>query len=272
MEAEYYGDIGLLNAILREVNNDVKFKTTEAFRRFSRSVIRDSKTKKYVKEAHKELVEKARQATLEAFEKETSHKPPYRGKDPHWPRFAGGRMRRGIINPRFINSDEKGIYFGNVTYMDKQAAQWMRLNFGAEGGRGGVKQKRPPGYGSMKFFNRTVSKRLTLERFGPSEPFYIPGNAFFSPQFIGGAGVFVKKVDRGRPPYTDAMYLDTKMKSNPFNRKIDRLRPHRKQLSRGIVGFRYLDAGVRVINEGYGPAITNIANTYFRDGIKKMKE
>ena len=256
IEDSSYAHLIDFSVISREVLRSGNKGISEAFRRFAKDFEESASARRGLKDAHKELAHEAQVAVVKAYSKGRKSKP-YRQNDPVWPRFANGRMLRGLNNPRFIQSDYQGIYFANVTYMDKQAAQWYRLSFGTDGKVGVA---RSTGYGSMKFFGRSVSNRLTLEGFRPSPGFFLTSSAFFSKEFVGGRGAFVEMVPRGSGR-GQAMYL-----AGP-ERKFKR---SQRRASRGIRGTRFLDAGVRVINEGYGKKIEAVATEWFAKARSKM--
>lgn len=254
----YFSNIVNLDAIFEEVLNDAKFKSSKAFRAFTEDFASSAKKQKLMKAVNRDVAKKAQDAVVAAYDASHRGNPSYRHNDPRSRRRSNGRMRRALTHNRFVQFDERGIYFASISHLDEQAAQWYRLNFGTKP----RSQKRAPGVGTMKFFGRKVSESVSLRGYGPSEAFSIPGTMMFSSEFVGGGrpGKFVA-ADVGRRGL-DALY---------FRRRTGTLSSlSRKGLSAGIRGSRFLDAGPKYINDHYGPEVSNVIRTWFAEAKKKM--
>lgn len=59
----------------------------------------------------------------------------YRSSEGKWQRYAGGRLGAALAAPGFYEATQEGLSFINIDLLNRTAAQWARLNFGA-GSRG----------------------------------------------------------------------------------------------------------------------------------------
>lgn len=221
-------------------------------------------------QVNKKVAAGAQEAVVEAYDSSPIGKlKSYRQDDTgKWRRFSGGRMRKALQSRAFQTSDKDGIYFGKISYLDRQARQWYRLNFGAHP----RPQGRAPGVGSMKFFGKAISKRVDLKGYPPSEQFYIPKGAVFSSDFLPSSGK-VRGVPRGGRG-TSAMYILGKGGSTLKRVTKNDPKPSvtgSKHQASGIKGARFLDAGARYMNEEYPKEITNVVNTWFREAKARMR-
>ena len=259
----------IIKAVLREVNSQV----FEAFHKFSTHWQQSATRRELMADVNKRVAAGAQNAVVEAYQASPIGKQEsYRGNDTgKWRRFSGNRMRNALSSPRFQDSDKDGIYFGNISFLDSQAKQWYRLNFGADG-TNKSKAGRSPGVGSMRFFGKAISKRVDLSDYPPSEAFFIPKGAVFSSDFMGSSGR-VRGVPRGAHG-TSALYvlgaggasLKRVTKNDPKPSVF-----RRRQMASGIRGGRFLEAGARYINENYGKEVTEVANTWFRESKRRMR-
>lgn len=151
-------------------------------------------------------------------------------------RFHGG-MDRAVNDPDLVQSSARGIQFGNVAVLDRDAAQWARLNVGAG----------PRGQGSSAHFSVRFSNLPAIEfsfqesaRTGyglPRGVFRDSGGGFAQP---GGSGFqgprgaklvnFLSQSFGGGGVRSGAFY--------PF-------RGAKQEFpTQGNVGYNYLDAGI----------------------------
>jgi hypothetical protein len=144
----------IIKAVLREVNSQV----SEAFHKFSTHWQQSATRRELMADVNKRVAAGAQNAVVEAYQASPIGKQEsYRGNDTgKWRRFSGNRMRNALSSPRFQDSDKDGIYFGNISFLDSQAKQWYRLNFGADGTNKSKAGRSPAGRAAMGFANATA--------------------------------------------------------------------------------------------------------------------
>lgn len=268
---QYFNFILTSNDIIEQVLNQTNIQVSEAFARFSRYWRQSSIRRPGMAEVNERIGREAQQEVLRVYSERVGKRPSYRQNDRgKWRRYSGERMRNALADPTFMSSDHRGIYFGDVDFLDKKAPQWYRLNFGASP----RSQGRKPAQGSMKFFNRAIPLRIDLSGYPPSDAFFIPKGAFFSRDF---AKASVGPKLRGVMPSEDARGLDAMfvMRRGVKLKRINKNYPmsifgDRRDAS-GIKGARFFEAGARHINENYGPAVTKLTRDWFDEAIRKMK-
>lgn len=150
-----------------------------------------------------------------------------------------GKLFKAITSPNMYRASYDGIDFINTAWLDGQAKQWYRLQFGAGPGvgAGGGRPRRRGVATRVVFFGQDTGMRLKLNQ-GPSANFYIPPG-----YFIGDNGQPVARSKTiSRQPF---MLLNKAQRGN--------LKTAPKEIWRGgmslhgIAAQRYLDSGVEVI-------------------------
>jgi len=184
-------------------------------------------------EVHRDIGLAAQRSVLASYDQTVTARktvPSYRltSRNPANRRFAGGALRRALANPAFFEATSTGIRFGNIGLLDREAAHWHRLNFGAA----------PIGEGSRSRFNVTwsglVIAALGLED-GPSPGFLIPRGYWVLGNEVVGSGT------RG----SAAFYPASELPSGIARRTL----PSPARQSAGIEARNFLDAGIRRIAE-----------------------
>jgi hypothetical protein len=158
--------------------------------------------------------------------------------DWHTRRFANKVLRKALGDAEFFEATADGIDFVNVDFLNRKAAQWHRLNFGA-GSVGG---------GSGAHFQITWGTVVSAS-LGYDEPesaaFVLPRGIFMGPEGPVPAGAFA--------PGSDMFYPSGEAKAAglPMRNQTRRVR-----MTRGIEARNFLDAGLRRIARelpvGYG--------------------
>lgn len=159
---------------------------------------------------------------IRASYQEVNHGPSgYRPNE----RDSGGKLMNALTSSQMYNAEYDGISFINTEYLDRQAKQWYRLNFGAGPAEGfNVRPNRSASNTRITLFGEDTGMSMGLGSFGPSRNFYVPAGRFDSEQ-------------SGAAFYPGSQF--TRSKSTPF---------HRGSMSRtGIAAQHFLDEGVRSI-------------------------
>lgn len=77
--------------------------------------------------AHKNIAAEAQIAVLKSYDERVDQSHPYRIGD----RYSGGALRRALANPEMFVGSYQGIRYMNVAILNREAAHWARLNWGA---------------------------------------------------------------------------------------------------------------------------------------------
>lgn len=254
---------------MQAVSQGIETKLARAFNEYAKSMASDVSKKHKLRKMHRDVAEGAKNAVVSAYSSKT-RRPSYRqaGRG-SLRRYSGKALLRALKSDSFVRSSDKGIAFGDMDLLDRQAAQWYRLNFGTEG------QVNTPSYptGSMRFGfgNRYSPFRLSLDAYKPSASFNVPmrGRGMWSKDFkpsTSGSAISAETRGIGR----DALYVGrsivvkkgTSTKANPFFRSVE---------SRGIKGERFLDRGARYINENYPRQLTQLVKNAERKAKERAK-
>lgn len=256
----------IIKTVLREVNG----KLTKSFEAFSKNWQQSSIRRPLMADVNKRVSDGAQNAVIQAYENSGIGKLPsyrYEDKGKKWHRFANKQMNAALRSRAFKDSDKDGIYFAKLSYLDRKAKQWYRLNFGAS-----PRPQQHPPVVPMKFFGRVISKKIDLGDYPPSESFLIPAGAVFSSDFLAKSGK-VRGVPLGVHG-TSAMYvlghggasLKRVTKRDP---KPSVFGPGK--VASGIKGARFLEAGANYINENYGREVSEVAKKWFAEAKRKMR-
>lgn len=82
---------------------------------------------------NKIIGERARDAALNSYRQTVKRKtddPRGRGS-PQNPRYSGGMLGNALASDKMFHADADNVRFPNTAWLDQQAKQWHRLNFGA---------------------------------------------------------------------------------------------------------------------------------------------
>jgi len=253
-----YGGSIFARALAQEMVQKSNSETAKIVSRYIRSMYTNTNKRADLRAMHEQLSAGAASAALQAYEQSgIGGKPSYRYAEPRNSplfRYANGRMRLALGSLQQLNHvDDTGIALFNKRWLDKNARQWYRLNFGA------LPQSSPNVQtGTIRMFNKTSSRRISLAGYGPSQ-------AFFVPQTIKGRGVWSSRA----LPRTNLRALRGSNISDGSTGFLYVVGPNfkgsfRPKVSKGIRGARFLDAGVRSVNNAYGPALTNLFRKWDR--------
>lgn len=170
---------------------------------------------------------------------------PYRttARDKRNRRFAGGLLLRALQAPDFYVATENVLYWGNISRLSQEAAQWKRLNFGA--GRGA---NAAPARFAMQW-GEFVGEAIGMEP-DPQPAFRIPKGFWLTAG--GGARA------RGR---TDGAEFYPVGEQPPGRWG----RPSPARMTGGIAGSNFMDAGFRRIATEYPRAVSTMMTRIYRN-------
>lgn len=200
---------------------------------------------KVLKEANTRLVQSMRTAVLHSYDQVVTaqkHVESYRTGGPGKGgdnRFGGGRLRHALEADENYVADARGIKFIDLDYMDKHAAHWYRLNFGAAPLSG-----RPPFSYNWEIAGVSLG-RLQLA-YAASLPFRLPVG------FFTESGAFYP----GKPSLWPDVTLAT---------RIGRNTP-----THGIAARRFLDAGLDRFSKDFSATYSNALIEWRNDGLKGL--
>ena len=153
-----------------------------------------------------------------------------------------GHLGRMVRRRDFVQSDASGIGLGLPTaVMDKEAAHWNRMNFGAGQAAGDQ-----PGPYPIRLFGETVATAELPS--GPSKPFVLPKGFFIQ----GGRAVAPQADFRGSGS------------EGPF--VVSRKSPYRPAVTSGIRGRHFMEAGLEVMAEQLPIRYADLLNEWVQRG------
>lgn len=301
-EVNYYGDIDYKRKYIQQViarkiliarlaKADAAIQAREglasAIADFSGRMNQRVGTGRDLEDLHGYLAENARTQIVLAYQNSgLGRRPSYRWADTgRMRRYSNKALLNALRSPEFISGSKTGIVFVNTGFLDKQAKQWYRLNFGAR-----PKGARRVDEGSMALFGRRLDTRFTVRTNGlgePSSEFYVPETlirgAFgvFSSTFAASStsqaifGTRAKKLKtrakRGSAGQGDAFYVwfpkiarRAQSKNPRFASTSEAMRKRGRtrstpptefrvlrKKSRGIYGASFLESGSKYLNDQY---------------------
>lgn len=217
-----------------------------------------TKEKSRFRQAHQDVGEAAMRSIAQGFVSRRFRRPvgQYRVGDDR----LTGKLGRALSNTtQNVLASEHGLAIVNTGYLDREAAHWRRLNFGAGGGgREGI-------IAPQQFaitWEGVVAGTLGLET-QPSHSFVVPYG-----YWVGGGGGPVR-------PDIGARGNDQFFVGNPSGRftpghDVGIVRQHRK-VSRGIASRNFLDAGVRRVANELPRAYEAIYNDLYENARGRLE-
>lgn len=226
-------------------------------------VISEGLEQEEFRKAHQRIGEAAQRSVVASYNAsrngQTRGASGYRSDE----RYSGGKLLGALNSPDFFRATAAGLEFINVGMLNDQAAQWARLNFGAQ----------PRGRGSRRQFSVQVGQMI-LATIGFNEP--------ARPGFMLPKGYFWKDGQPVRPgpptPGTEFYLAGTGPRKGKdrvrgaadgergsFNAMVG---PKR---SLGIEARNFLDAGLYTIAHEIGPAYIKIVNDMYRRGESTVR-
>lgn len=204
---------------------------------------------------HRRLGTEVRGAIQSAYNETYFDKDrPYRSEDSGKDRRYSGAIEAAIQQEGLIVSSKGSSFsFIDIDQMRQFAPHWRRLNFGAKGSKGAATENFA--VGSMRFDNLGLDRRSSPVKFGfrntqPSTGFSIP-RGWWSEDRVSSSSV-------PKGPYSganDAFYLAPKKS--------------RALVTQGIRGERFIDRGVRHLNNRYPKELVKLVKNTVTEGAKK---
>lgn len=183
-----------------------------------------------VRRIHQLAGEAGQRATLEAYDRAHIHRQTFARKN----RIAGGKLRKALASPEYFTARWDGIAIGNRNVLDRQAAQWYRLNYGV-GPRGEAAPVKIPAI--IEFFGEAIGD--ISSQTGPSiRPMWIPKGSWY--QFGPGKA--------GRAPWDGANRGQHQFVAGG----------KRFKLTQGIQGSGFIDMGISATAASVGEGWTSL--------------
>ena len=188
------------------------------------------------KKIHQEAGDRALRSLIAGYtnRRRRRNTPTYRtaAKNPKNVRLAGGVLRRALSRPEMVKATANSLLFIDTQMLDREAAHWRRINFGAgKFGAGSTPAQFKVHWGSLVLGSIGLIDQ-------PSPAFKLPGGFWYERQFY----------PRSEKP-----------------KGLGRGRKQKPVMTFGIVGAQFLDAGVRRLAEeiprGYVEAFEHLYRT-----------
>lgn len=157
-----------------------------------------------------------------------------------------GYLGRAIRRPDLVTSDASGIGFINEASMNKEAAHWRRLNFGAGDAAG-----EQPAAVPIRLFGENVGEASLP--YGPSPAFSLPKGFFIQ----GGQAVAPRSSYRGG----GSVGAFTPSRRSPY----------RPAVTAGIRGRHFLEAGLEVVGEQLPRRYSDLLNEWVQRGGERAR-
>ena len=265
-EARYlYGFVA--KDVITQANNHANAELRRALKTFAQTftnaVERSQKTR--IQGYYNEAAQEATRSAARAYQRRvyrtrsSSEGVPYRNE---W-RYSGGKLLTALNSPQMYQVTATGIKFINKQWLDQQAAQWYRLNFGA-GARGA---RTPPGHRyRMRIFGQTLPGDFGLYNLGPSAGFQLP-SGYWSSKYPQKLPVRWDGARRGQDffimgaPEGPVQGQSTSQRGEYLGQVLRR----RPTGSLGIQGSRFLDVGVGRLVQLFPVVIEKLLTDWFSE-------
>ncbi len=232
--------IFIMQDIVTKVGMAIEADTKGAIESFSRltaaSVTRNRE--RSIKRIHREAAEDALWSIQEAYRKGVKRgRTPYRVGD----RYSGGVLERALISPNMYTEARDGLDFINPRWLDSQAKQWYRMNFGV-GPRGSGTRR--PGNAKVVIFGQETPIDFALRGYKPGPAMDLPAG------FWKSQGGRAHSWSAGRRRYGDQFFPTGKEAIYP---------------TLGFRGSRFLDAGVERLAKTLPIQYMKMMDSYFTE-------
>ena len=189
--------------------------------------------------AHQDIAENMRQAVRSAYETNVEN---VRKVEPYTRSSRlSGHLSRVVRRKDLVTADAAGISFVDQNVMDKEAAHWRRLNFGAGEQAGPQSQPHP-----LRLFGEVLGTASLGE--GPSRAFVLPKGFFIQ----GGKAVLPHSKYRGAG--SEGRFV------------ASRKSPYHPAVTVGIRGRQFLDAGLEVLERELPIRYSDLLNEWVQRG------
>ena len=216
-------------------------------------------------EANARVGREANRAALAAFERGRKGGSAYRSGEGNlrYKRFAGGQMSAALASDNMFLARPDGLAWINAAWLDIQAPQWYRLNFGAGIAGSSSPPSRPY---QVSFFQQPVGV-IGLVGFQTSPSFFLPAGFFTTNGNLSGAVAAGSGRGQAFRPlsYKTSSIVDEAKSGGRDKQSLVRRAP---VLSRGIRGTNYLDAGMAVIAKAWPLEQTRLIRNILTESVQ----
>ncbi len=213
--------------------------------------------------------------------------------NPKWRRYSGGILKAAIADPSFYRASKDGIMWGSMEWLDSQAPQWYRLNYGAGARGAGYRASQAFPSAQMKFFQQTITASLIPSSFSASGAYLLPKGVFGdvspemgttrfrkvnissirggkrkmgSPLEFGAGGMVNGKIPREnlsfeRAPFNPISYIESKIGSAAAA-SLPTIGP---KLTRGFAGSFFIEAGLQRMSRTLPAAYEKLMTEWFKE-------
>lgn len=227
---------------LRQVVADAGDTASRSFRAFAAGM--DVGAKGDLAQVHRRIAANARDAIRAEYEYEVDS---VRTVEPY-KRFnrLSGQLGKVVRRRDLVRGDAEGVHFIDAGTLDKEAAHWRRVNFGA-GSQAGEQPAPIP----IRLFGEAL--QMASFDIGPSRGFSLPKGFFIQ----GGRAVIPNSNYRGAGSV------------GPFipNRKS----PYRPAPTEGIRGRHFLEAGLESMRHDFPNMYADLLAEWIARGSRKAK-
>ena len=178
-----------------------------------------------------------------------------------WQRYSGGRLRAALASSEFYRATPEGLYFINIDLLNRRAAQWARLNFGAG----------PRGRGSNLSVDIRFSQ-IVVASLGIHEPAR-PGFDIPTGYFVSGSQVVAPRQDSIGDEFHVAgsgPFAGQKTVTNAEGEQV-RLPMIKRKPTLGIHARQFLNPGVIRIAEEIPVRYKQKINDLYREGRSAVR-
>lgn len=285
----------IANDVILQVSRAIGREANRAMLTFAENTQKQVSQRQGLTRLHQRVANEARQAVLVNYHRKVQEGTSYRGNGGR----LSGRMEAALNNSDVIRSQRDGILYMNTAVLDRVAAHWRRLNYGAgrAGRTGGGNQPAPLMYNGKQigrlrltsppspafslpfgvWLNGTghiVPFKLGLKGYGTrGDQFWLFRQAKTNPSVI--AKLKELSGNRHQARLHQATLASGQLKNNPSARaelrqKVADLRASEKWVgstkeTRGIQGYHFFDAGLRVMGAVLPDAYAQIGRAWMEE-------
>lgn len=248
----------LLEDINGQLNDNLRQRIREGLYVYSNEMYKSVEDRQAFELMHAKLASDIQDAVVKAYDKsKIGKRPSYRYNDTgKLRRFANKRLKKALADERLIQSDYRGLALFNTDILDKAAPQWYRLNFGAQ-----PATTPPKTFRDMMFGKHATGMNINMNHYEPSNPFFVPSS--MTTKGFGSSQAMAKSYYGDKTPswrrHPGGPYLYLVGGRAPFG--------FESRLSKGIVGARFLDEGMRVFNRDYGKMLSKQFNDWHAKAV-----
>lgn len=244
-----YDPRGIYRALIVEIADGIRNSVADGYVGMNRQLEAflkgmDIGAKGDMQRVNRQVAAQARQAVVESYERNVEAVR----RVPSYQRFnrRSGYLGRVVRRRDLVSADSQGVYFLPEDSLDKEAAHWRRLNFGAGDEAGGGYYAYP-----LRLFGQTLGD-LSFDM-GPSPAFSLPKGFFIQ----GGKAVVPNSSYRGQGSVG---------KFIPSRRS-----PYQPAITEGIRGRHFLEAGLEAISIGVEVGYADLMNEWIQRGGRKAR-